>query len=586
MPRSVPVPNTAEELKCFKVAPGFEVNLFASDPMIANPININFDERGRMWVATSTTYPMLAPGETPNDKIIILEDLDHDGRADKATVFADGLLVPHSVMPGDGGAYVTQSTELLHLSSSHGDDRADVRRVLLSGFGNADVHHMIHCLRWGPGGELYFYQSIYINSHVETPWGVQNLNAAGLWRFHPDSMHSTCSAAGWSTRGATRSIAGASRWGPTAPTAAASPIYFQEPCSWACRAKRDIVQPLNPGHPKACGLEILSGRHLSESWRSVLLTTDFRANRVVGYRLSEEGSGYVSQPLGDVLSSTHRSFRPVDIKMGPDGAIYIVDWYNPIIDHGEVDFHHPLRDKQHGRIWRLTAKGRPLVKPPNWPGPRSSSCSPRSASRKIGPAARPGGCSRSGTEPPSCRSFRGGSRSSIRPIPSSIICGSKHCGFTNRWIRSASICSTRCSARPTTMPGPRRCGCSRRGRRGCRTRCGGSPRPSRTSTRKSAWKPSAPCDRSIRWRRPNSRCASWTNRWTRTSISRPGFRPAKLQPQWLPALQAGRPVFRGDPQKIAFALSAIDSPAALKPLVELYRTGQIAAGQRLDVLRR
>ena len=101
---------------------------------------------------------------------------------------------------------------------------------------------------------------------------------------------------------------------------------------------------------------------MPENWRGSLLANDFRANRTVRYELKEEGSGYTAKEVQTVLHSSHRSFRPVDIKMGPDGAVYVVDWYNPIIDHGEVDFHHPFRDKAHGRIWRLVAEGRPLLK--------------------------------------------------------------------------------------------------------------------------------------------------------------------------------------------------------------------------------
>ena len=108
----------------------------------------------------------------------------------------------------------------------------------------------------------------------------------------------------------------------------------------------------------------MTGRHIPSRWHGSLLGNDFRANRTVRYSIEESGSGFKSQEVETVLHSSHRSYRPVDIKMGPDGAVYIVDWYNPIIDHGEVDFHHPLRDKSHGRIWRLTAIDQPLLE---WP---------------------------------------------------------------------------------------------------------------------------------------------------------------------------------------------------------------------------
>lgn len=125
VPAFIPEPNIANELKSFTLSENLEINLFAADPMIANPININWDTRGRAWVATSSTYPHIIPGKEPNDRIVILEDFDHDGRADTSIVFADGFLVPHSVMPVPGGAYVTSTTEFLHLVDSDGDDVAD-----------------------------------------------------------------------------------------------------------------------------------------------------------------------------------------------------------------------------------------------------------------------------------------------------------------------------------------------------------------------------------------------------------------------------------------------------------------------------
>src|SRR5207249_4700791 len=130
------------ERRSFLVADGFEVNLFAADPLLAKPIQMNFDAAGRLWIASSATYPQIKPGQKANDKIIVLEDTDGDGKADKTTVFADGLLIPTGVEPGDGGAYVADSTDLLHLADTDGDGRADRRRVVLSGFGTEDTHHI------------------------------------------------------------------------------------------------------------------------------------------------------------------------------------------------------------------------------------------------------------------------------------------------------------------------------------------------------------------------------------------------------------------------------------------------------------
>ncbi len=193
----VPDPDPEFERKTFTVAPGFEVTLYAADPLLAKPIQMNFDPQGRLWVASSEIYPQIKPGEKANDKIIVLEDTNGDGKADKTTVFADGLLIPTGLEPGDGGVYVANSTELVHLSASKPGGKADKKRVLLSGFGTEDTHHIIHTFRWGPDCRLYFNQSIYIHSHIETPSGVKRLNAGGIWRFNPDTTQLDVFARGW-----------------------------------------------------------------------------------------------------------------------------------------------------------------------------------------------------------------------------------------------------------------------------------------------------------------------------------------------------------------------------------------------------
>src|SRR5947208_4011900 len=193
----IPDPDPELERKTFKLPEGFEVNLFAADPLLLKPIHMNFDARGRLWLACSEDYPQIKPGQKHSDRIIILEDTDGDGRADKTTVFADGLLIPTGLEPGDGGVYVANSTELLHLSDSDGDGKADRRRVLLSGFGTEDTHHIIHTLRWGHDGLLYFNQSIYIHSHVETPYGVRRLGGGGVWQYRPETQRLEVQARGW-----------------------------------------------------------------------------------------------------------------------------------------------------------------------------------------------------------------------------------------------------------------------------------------------------------------------------------------------------------------------------------------------------
>ncbi len=355
--KDVPDPDPAKQQASFQVAEGFAINLFAAEPMIAKPIQMNWDTQGRLWVATSETYPQIKPGQAANDKIVVLEDTNGDGVADKQTVFAEGLLMPTAILPGDGGVYVGASTELLHLMDTDGDGKADRKRIVLSGFGTEDTHHMIHTLRRGPTGHIYFNQSIYTHSHLETPFGAKRLLAGGTWKMNPHTIELEVY-----TRGLVNPWGLAfNEWGQSFETDGAGSegihYVFPEIVMFTAHNAERTVRGLNPGQPKHCGLELLSGDHLPPGWSGRYVTNDFRGNRINSFELSPSGSGYVSVQADNLLSSNYVSFRPIDILMGPDGAIYVADWYNPIIQHGEVDFRDERRDHEHGRIWRIAPVG-------------------------------------------------------------------------------------------------------------------------------------------------------------------------------------------------------------------------------------
>ena len=342
----------------FEVGEGLEVTLYAENPLLNKPIQMNFDPQGRLWVASSEVYPQIEPGQEKSDKIIVLEDTNNDGKAEKATVFADGLLIPTGLAPGDGGVYVGQSTELLHFRDTNGDGKSDQKRIVLSGFGTEDTHHNLHTLRWGFDGRLYMNQSIYTRTDTETPHGVVRLKGGGVFRFDPRDQRMSILFEGWVNSwghhfddyGQSFLTDGAGGAGINYGLPGAS--YVTDPDA------RRILGSVSPGnYPKFAGIEILRSAMFPADWQGDMITCDFRAHRIVRFKASDQGAGYVTKEMPDVLRTTADSFRPIDVKMGPDGALYIADWSNPIIQHGEVDFRDPRRDKSHGRIWRVAWKG-------------------------------------------------------------------------------------------------------------------------------------------------------------------------------------------------------------------------------------
>ncbi|MFM1768077.1 MAG: hypothetical protein RJA22_606 [Verrucomicrobiota bacterium] len=360
----------AAELASFKLAPGFQANLFASEADgVVKPIQSRFDARGRLWVIGSTVYPQLEPGQVPDDKVWILEDTDGDGRADRTTVFAGGLFIPTGLEIGDGGCYVGNSTELLHLRDTDGDGRADERRVVLRGFGTGDNHQNINSFQWSPGGELWFSQGLHAHSRVETPWGVETLDHAGIWRWRPRRLELTPFFGG--------ELPPHNPWGFVFDDwhrmllLAGNGHGIHDPLPILMRGHRltplDQVWKDYRGR-KLCGGDLVGNAHFPDDWQGVLVAGGFINNAIYALRVAEVGAGLAVTDREPLLTSTHNSFRPVDVKFGPDGALYVTDWFNPIIGHYQASFRHPDRDKRHGRIWRITAKDRPLVRQPELAG--------------------------------------------------------------------------------------------------------------------------------------------------------------------------------------------------------------------------
>ncbi len=369
-----PVYHTPEESQAlFEVADGFEIDLVASEvdfPDLMNPVAIDIDARGRLWITTTPTYPQYLPGTPVDDKVLILEDTTGDGRADKQTVFADGLHLPIGIAIADGGAYVSQQPNLMFLKDTDGDDRADEREFVLHGFDSADSHHSISAFVMGPGGELYMQEGTFHHTQVETPYGPERVKDAAVFRYEPLSERfsiyvSYNFANPWGHC--------FDRWGQDfVADASGGANYF------AAAFSGDVIYPhkhrqmkqflTKQWRPTAHCLVVGSSQFPDEIQGNYILNNTIGFLGTLQYKVSDEGSGFKAEPVDPLLLSRDTNFRPIGMKFGPDGALYIVDWFNPLIGHMQHNLRDPKRDKHHGRIWRVRNKNKPLLEIPKIEG--------------------------------------------------------------------------------------------------------------------------------------------------------------------------------------------------------------------------
>ncbi|MEM7474985.1 MAG: PVC-type heme-binding CxxCH protein [Planctomycetota bacterium] len=353
-----PEADIAQELDSFEVFDGLEVNLFASEKDgLTSPLNVRWDPAGRMYVSVTTTYPHVYPGDIPNDKILILQDRDGDGVCDSSTEFASGLNIPTGFEIYDGGVIVGQSTEILFLKDTDGDLKADHREVLLSGFGNGDSHQTINSFVWSPSGELFLGQGDGIESRVETPWGVSDLFQSGFYRLRPGTLEMLPFLDDHKGPGNPWGVA-FNEWGQAFSVDGAGGVTWLNP-AMAPTSRGPKYRPVGRiGEPGGyCGIGSVSNPAMPTALLGSFVVGDYKQNRVKRFRLSDNGSGFKLEWEPALLRSKHRNFRPVDVKTGPDGAIYVVDWYNPITCHQDDAYRDPTRDKAHGRIWRISVPG-------------------------------------------------------------------------------------------------------------------------------------------------------------------------------------------------------------------------------------
>jgi glucose/arabinose dehydrogenase len=370
LPYASPFKSGAESIQAMTIAKGLKVELFASEeqfPELIKPVQMAFDTKGRLWVASWKNYPHWQPKTPMDDKLLIFEDTNRDGKADKCTTFAGDLHNPTGFEFYNGGVIVAQQPNLVFLKDTDGDDHYDTREILLHGFDSADTHHAINSFTFDSGGALYMQEGIFHRTQVETPWGPTTRQAdGGVYRFEPRTWKFETYIPfafpnphghvfdHWSRDIVFDATGGQPYYGPSFSTKKYYPAM-------------ETKQAPKPGDVRTRpvgGAEILSSRHFPESMQGnliVLNTIGFRG--LLNYKLTEDGAGLKITEAEPILHSADENFRPVDAEVGPEGALYFVDWHNPVIGHMQHNLRDTSRDKLHGRVYRVTAEGRPLLEP-------------------------------------------------------------------------------------------------------------------------------------------------------------------------------------------------------------------------------
>jgi putative heme-binding domain-containing protein len=376
---------TPEEcIATMTVPDGFEVQLFASErefPQLAKPCQLGFDNRGRLWLSCMPTYPHWKPGDPlPNDRLLILEDTDADGRADECKVFYDKLHCPTGFEFWNGGVLVTDQPRLIWLKDTDGDDKADVVVHLLDGWASDDTHHTVGAFEFSHGGLLHMLEGVSMSTTVETPWGPHRTRDASgahvldpvtlkLWHFAtPGYGNPWCYVFDSWGQGIVGDGTGAQH-------------HWDSPLSGAQFSGRRGIDPIfdNEGMRPAVGSEFLLSRHLPDDVQGQFIyACVINMNGIPRFTVEDDRAGYSGHRIArqiqdeqgnrkrvpdDLLASTDKNFRPVDPQIGPDGAVWFGDWCNALIGHMQYSQRDPNRDHVHGRVYRLVNTGRPLLEP-------------------------------------------------------------------------------------------------------------------------------------------------------------------------------------------------------------------------------
>ena len=366
-PTHLQYPTPQESIAQMSVPDGFEVQCFASEqdfPELANPNQVAFDDKGRLWVSCMVNYPQWVPGGTrPDDRLLILTDEDGDGKADSCKTFYDKLICPTGFEFYKDGVLVIDEPSILFLRDTDGDDVADEVTEMLDGIGTEDTHHAMGAWEWSHSGRLHMLEGIAMASTVETPWGpVYKQGKSGSYVWDLESLRLTH----FDTPGQ------ANPWclvfdkfgNGIVGDGTNAQHHWANALSGGPVKSRKSLEPIfnNQGLRPACGNEILRSRHFPEDYHDQLIyACVINMHGTPTFKIGDDpdSAGLTGYHVDDLLTSTDMFFRPVDPKLGPDGTLYFGDWCNALIGHMQYSQRDPNRDHEHGRVYRLKHSATP-----------------------------------------------------------------------------------------------------------------------------------------------------------------------------------------------------------------------------------